>query len=562
MNINSKFSIELNGVLLNNDEYGGTSDTKVTIRQKDKQGLIFSFGTGLQFYKRGYDIIKQNIILSSSPYTSSIPIIIRDRCCSGNNGDDLIIFEGLISSSDIKYCSVSEDGVCFVEAEFKDNSEEAQKITCLKNTRIVDTVARDGSGRTSVGEDEGRGAVFYPYCIESRPSSSMFFKVWLVFTLQTAIIPVLIPVIALVALFNPNGAKDLLNRTLVEFPKRSIGCGRRHKAPFVFSYLQNVCKLCGLNLRSSLFDQGGKYHDLTHLNIPLSKGGKNNGEANQIFKELNFPNQTLPQFLQTFELLNIDYQVLGNDLVVERKDYFDGGIWLDFTQPTNQSKIISLCFNFGDVAPPAIGIYEFTEDTGDIGESVNRLWAGDVVDYNTPINPLLSGVEQKIIPFAPTRFLFDGQPSILRELRFFAGGKNVVEDDIMLLSRGMANIPKLLMYDTSTPFDEARVKSSAANSAGNKIYNVEAWIRQGAGSNVFPPTTGFYEELLTIDNPNNQSIRREDFELVFSYDCNDLRTFEFGELVKFERFGVVKEGSVESLDIDYIKRQITITGKC
>ncbi len=71
MNINSKFSIELNGVLLNNDEYGGTSDTKVTIRQKDKQGLIFSFGTGLQFYKRGYDIIKQNIILSSSPYTSS-----------------------------------------------------------------------------------------------------------------------------------------------------------------------------------------------------------------------------------------------------------------------------------------------------------------------------------------------------------------------------------------------------------------------------------------------------------------------------------------------------------
>lgn len=562
MNYNDKFSVQLNGVLLNLDEYSGTSETKLTIRQKDKEGLVFSFGTALQFYKRGYDIIKQNLIQSPTPYTSSIPIIIRDKCCSDLDGGDGLIFEGIISVNDIRYCSVSEDGVCFVEAEFRDNSQVAQKINCLKNTRIVDTVASDGSGRTSLGEDEARGAVYYPYCIESRPSSGMFFKVWLTFTLITAIIPVLIPVIALVALFNPQSARDLLNRTLVEFPKRSIGCGRRHKAPFIYSYLQNVCKLCDLTLQSSLFDIGGKYHDLTHLNIPLSKGGKDTTEANQIFKEINFPNQTLPQFLQTFNLLNIDYQVVGNNLVVERKDFFTGSTWIDFTQPINQNKLISLCFNFGDVAPPAVGINEYTEDTGDIGESVNRLWAGDVIDYNNPTNPLLSGVEQKIIPFAPTRFLFDGQPSILRELRFFAGGKDVVEDDIMLLSRGMANIPKLLMYDTSTPSTEARVKSSAANSAGNKIYNVEAWIRPNAGANVSPPTTGFYEELLQIDNPNNQSIKREEFELIFSYDCDDLRNFDFGKLVKFERFGDVKEGSLESVDIDYIKRQITITGKC
>lgn len=557
-----KIKVILNGVDLDTKDFSGTKDSRIVIRQRDKDGAVFSYANDIELRGQGRNIIFDNIVNAPNPFTASVPLVLKDLCCNDDDGNPFTLFEGNITANDVKYCEVDindPDGCNSLEVSSEDNSVEAQGLKCIKNSLLTSRVSLDGS-ITSDGEDEGRQSVFYTYCIESRPLVLNGLRLAFILLNYVLFMPLFIAIAAILVLFSfgaisPADIADFNNRWV----RGLIGCGRKHKAPFIYSLLTNVCKLCGLTLQSSIFDPGGPYHDLTLLNIPYAKGGKTTQKAEDVFSTLNFPGDTLEQFMEKLAFLNIDYAVEGSKFVVERKDYFDS-TWIDFSQ--RQSDIISLCFEFGSEGPKAGRVYEFQRDPLDIGDEANRLQGGPVIDYNeNNFNPILSGVERRVIPFGSARFMKDNFGSQIGS--FPAPPGFTIPKNVLLLSTGFTSTPKLLMYDVGSDREDARVKKVPNPGTNKFLYNMDAWLSIRVPQ-IIPGQEGFYQRLLAIDDPRDASSlsrRFQPFSLTFKYTCEDLRTYEPVSEVKFFRNGTVVVGTVEEIEIDLQKRQIRLSGK-
>lgn len=557
-----KFDVILNGQSLQSADFSGTKDSKIVIRQKDKDGLVFSYSNNITVIGEGRQIIFDNILNAINPWTSAVSLELRDKCCNDENGDPFRMFIGTVTAQDIKWCEkTAEDknGCTTMEITAQDNSIEAQGIKCLKNTPIALTESLDGTIQSD-GEDEARSAPFYTYCIETRPQVMQALRLSFIILNYIFLIPVftIIGFLAVIFTFgavSPAEISSFINKHVLGI----VGCGRKHKAPFVYSYLKNVCKLCGLTLNSSLFDIGGPYYNLTHLNAPFEKGREKIPKADEVFKTLNFPIDTGTQFLDTFRNLNIDYGIEGTNLIVERKDYFTNNIWIDFSN--RDSDIIEQCYEFGSEGPKAGRVYEYQKDAGDIGEEANRRWGGDVVNYNIPFNPILVGVDRVIIPFAPARFMKDTFGSLIgtTPIPGITKPKNV-----LLLSRGTLSTPKLLMYDTGSDKEDARVhKTIAPNTLGSFNYSLDSWLRNDVAAISNPGQQNFYTRLLSIDDPRNAATsgkKYQNYELLFKYTCDDLRSFKIGSRIKLVQNGVTVTGTIDTLEIDYQKRQMRING--
>lgn len=553
-----KFQVILDGVTLSPELYAGTKSSKVTVRTDDKTGLTFSYSQDIELYGDAKDIIFNNIINAPNPYTAAVSLIIKDTCCKDDNGDFFTIFEGRVTRQDIEYC----EGDCFVKVNAEDNSQQAKNLRCINDTIIL---ARESLDKTitSNGEDEGRQAVFFRYCIEDRSKVLGALRLFFVRALITIIFPFIFAIagILVVLTFGAISPADVI-QFQNNLTARLVGCSRRHKSPFIYSYLQNVCKLCGLTLDSPLFDQGAPYHDLTYFYAPYEKGKEKIWKAEDVFKDSNFRADTLVQFLEQFRSLNIDFAIQGNTLIVDRKDRFTNNIWIDFS--TRQADIIEQCYTFGEDLPKAGRVYEFAQDASDLGEEANRLWGGRVLDYNVPYNPVLRGVDKVTIPFSPGRFIDDQFGSVIGSNDFNMPGLDI-PDDVLLLATGTATTPKLLMYDPTSDREDARVPYIIEPSTGNKLYNVDAWLRFDIGQ-VIAGQDNFYTRLLFIDDPrlaDTVGVQRkyESYELTFSYTCEDLRNFALGSRIYIYQSGVQKEGTIETLEIDYQKRQMKINGK-
>lgn len=553
-----KFQIELNGVSLDPELYSGTKDSKVVIRAKDKTGATFGYSNDIQLFGSAKDIIFDNIINAPSPYTSAVPIVIRDTCCKDDNGDFYTIFEGRITFQDVKWC---EDD-CSVEVNAEDNSIQAQRLQCINDTLIIARESLDTT-ITSNGEDEGKPAVFFRYCIEDRSKILGFLRIFFLISNVVVLIPFIFAISVILVIFSfgaitPQDIIQFQNNLIAKL----VGCNRKHKSPFIYSYLTNVCKLCNLQLSSTLFGIGGPYHNLTYFWAPFEKGKEKIAKAEEVFAEFNFPSQTLTQFLQEFETLNIDFGVEDGTLYVERKDFFSNNIWIDFAG--READIIEQCYQFGDDLPKAGRVYEYTQDASDLGEEANRLWGGRVLDFNVPYNPVLRGVDRVIVPFSPGRFIDDTFGSVIGSADLNIPGFDI-PDDVLLLSSGTASTPKLLLWDGNSDREDARAPFFVDPPSGQKFYNVDAWIRPTI-QQLIPGQDNFYTRLLFIDDPrlaSDPTVARkfQNYELIFSYNCEDLRTFKIGSRIRLYQFGVQKTGTIETLEIDYQKRQMKITGQ-
>lgn len=557
-----KFDVILNGQSLQSADFSGTKDSKIVIRQKDKDGLVFSYSNNVKVFGEGRQIIFDNILNAVNPWTSAVSLELRDNCCKDENGDAFSMFIGTVTAQDIKWCEkTAEDptGCTTMEITAQDNSIEAQGIKCIKNTPIVLTQSLDGTIQSD-GEDESRTAPFYTYCIEARPLVMQALRMSFIILNFIFLIPVffLIGILAVTFTFgavSPAEFTQFINKHVLGL----LGCGRKHKAPFVYSYLKNICKLCGLNLVSSLFDIGGPYHNLTHLNAPFEKGRVKIPKAEEVFKTLNFPGDTGTQFLDTFRNLNIDYGVEGTNLIVERKDYFTNNIWIDFNN--REDDIINQCYEFGSEGPKAGRVYEFQKDAGDIGEEANRLWGGNVVNYNIPFNPILVGVDRVIIPFAPARFMKDVFGSLIGNTPI-PGVKK--PKNVLLLSRGTLTAPKLLMYDVGSDKEDARVqKATAPNTLASFNYSLDSWLRNDVANISVAGQQDFYTRLLSIDDPRNATSadrKYQNYEILFKYNCEDLRSYKVGSRIRLVQDGATVTGTIDTLEIDYQLRQMRING--
>lgn len=539
--------------LLQPDEYDNTADARLTIRQDAQSGAAYSFGQSLLLFGRARALVFSEIIDAPAPALASLKIRLFDTCCRDAAGNPALLFDGIIEAGDVRWCEKDVSTTeCFVEVSFRDNGAEADAITCLKNIVIW---SREYNGRTSRGEDEGRPARNLVYYEESRP------RVFTSIVLGLAVLVAYVVLVAIAALSLGIAAGIAANaaRQIID----SIIRKRFHRIPFVTSYLANICTLCGLRLSSSLFAQGGFLYNLVRLDAAIQEGGRDQTEAARIFREYNAPNITAIQFLDSFRPLNITYKVSGNTLYIEPKNFFGQTLWIDFV--TREADVLKLCFEQSDTAQPAGRIYQYTNDQSDkAGNEVLRLWSGYVVDYNTPPNPNLRGIDTVTLPYGTARFLNDTLDSPLANAAdgggfagSLIGGLGALNDRAMIIQTGVIGLPKLLEIDPQSDPAECLVKD----------FNAKMWLYSNpaannplAGQLNVSTTESIYDRLLTIDDPRLNMQKNQRFELTFSYNCDDLRNFAFEKPIQLLRGGAPVLGKVENVEIDLRLGQATISG--
>jgi hypothetical protein len=526
---------------------------RLTLDQNNDDGVLaVSFGSEFVFSGAAYSYVISQLVDSSNASTNSIRLRVDATCCTSADGSPLTVFEGLVSRGEIAWCEKGLD-TCIINVQALEKSATSDAIQCLKNTIIH--ARQSANGRTSNGENEQRTARYVGYYDETRPYS--FAYLTLFFAVNLLVITAFIR--ALITLFSLGliSYSDSTSFILSIFAKK-----RFHKAPFISSYLANACKLCGLGLRAPLFQAGGAYYNLMRLDAPFAEGGTTIVKAETAWRKFNRPNITFAEFLASFKDLNLTYAVSNNTLIFDRVDRVQSQLWIDFS--TGERTIYEQCYEPSDGVQPALELFEYTNDgTDKIGNEANRLWSGEIVDYNTPFNPILTGVKRTPIPYGTARFIEDGDTSALSDIvnstlySVTTLGQNPIDKKAMLMSTGTCTAPKLLLWDGVSPAANGHVLRRATNT-GFYAYSVGSWLNQATLSSL--GTAGFYQNLLAISDPRLNLKKNLVFRVRFKYLCEDLRTIGYGKYVRIQRGSQVVRGDVQNIEIDLNNGEITVTG--
>ena len=555
----------LDGSPVPDEQIDGSQASKISYDMNSEDGLLaVSYANSLTFSGAAYAYIISALVDSPTANANSIKLTIFATCCKEPDGSPLRIFSGLISRQDIAFCEGSIEG-CTVEVSSLDNSAAAEKINCIRNT-IIHARTNPSLGVISDGEDEGRDARFVAYYDEVRPYSNAYLGLFLVFylILVSSVILLLITAVSYIVTILSLGAVQPIS--LNDSRQALLGLvlkKRFHKAPFVSSYLQNACTLCQLSLRSPLFQSGGDYYNLMRLDAPYAEGGKTVLQAQGAWLNFNRPNITFSQFLATFRELNLLYSVTDTELIFDRADRLQNNIWIDFS--ADPREVLEFCFEPSDTVQPAGEVFKFADDGSDkIGNESNRLWSGDVVNYNTPFNPILSGIRQTTMQYGSARFVSDGGESATADITdnpiygLASVGATLIEKDLMLMSTGTASIPKLLMWDGFSNTYDARVLRQRLSS-GVYGYSIASWLNQNTQGSF--GVRGFYDNLLFISDPRRSIKKNFAYTIRFTYLCQDLRNIGYGKYIKLLINGSVIDGSVDTVEVDLFNGEMTITGK-
>jgi hypothetical protein len=296
----------------------------------------------------------------------------------------------------------------------------------------------------------------------------------------------------------------------------------------------------------------------------------------------NNPIETGQTFLDNLlkPTFNGDWQIIGNTLYFERKDYFiSNSSWIDSEQLMNDNRIIDnkVCFSWIDDDRFAYGRYEYVPDAIDIigNEAMKRY--NDIVEWNQPFSAVQKGVKINTLPFSPARFRsdgVDGEGTIWDILAIFQGGiLNLIfggqlvsnKTNVLLLNQHTAMNYKLLMWDGvdrenariennySTAFTGGAVVVDGETIPTSNLFNYPLWFKAGYNNNL-------YSLFHYIDNPKLPSAQNFNFDFTFQFNCSDLTNFDFSKTVRIIQNGTAKNGQVKEVKINFINRTMQVSG--
>jgi len=582
--------IEFNGNLLTG-RIDGTDQFEVTIENKtDDNRIAKSFSSELTFYDDGFDLIKSVLIDNPSGFTNSINVKVFDDCCKQP------VFEGIIRGDSIDWC----DPICAVSANI---IESDPTIDCIKSTLIYD----DFNGFLQVERPAIR------YCLELRPAFTQIALIWFAYIINILLTAILIPIIAVIFVIfgliyiicsivsaiasvipgvdgpdcnsgftNPINIINNLLDALDSIQNQLVACGRFHPSPYVRDYIENVCLKCGLTFQSSILnDPASLYNNMVYFSAEVEKGRKNDSTDFSMIKG-NEPILTLEFFLSDYvaPLFNAKWEVVNGVLILERRDFFQNtNVWVSSDILQQDQRLIDgvICYNWIDDDRAAYGRFEYTKDGQEyIGnEAGNRF--NDIIEWNSPPNPIQSGEYKFISPSAAARFRDDGiEVDVLSffldlspVLNALFGGALSEWRYVLLMNQSTAFAPKFLIVEGSTPsvWKNDRVKRNYSNtltggpvydSAGNYVdelerFNYPLWFKENFDNNLY---TNFHY----LKNPRDTNSQSFDFEFEFVFTCEEYNDFSFGKTVEIVKNGTIVNGIVQRIKVDFVKRTIKVNG--
>jgi len=462
-------------------------DGKITLRRQDTDGrLAYSYAGDIRLTGNTARALRAALI--DNPNPQPLRAEIYDDCCQQT------LFVGLVAPDRLDWCD-GPQADCTLSVSVVEDTPQTAAYNCLQNTLVTDN--RLGF--------QTQTHPFVRHCVELRPNLlmdlvivfGMLFNLLLfVLVPLVAVISVIIAVIAAIPGVSldaslRNGILDEYIDFLNQVNNLIIGCQRGHISPYVRSYIDNACRICGLSFQSSLFtDPASPYYHLAYFSAPIHKGDfayrrpdgtLDPGTVRDYFAR-NAPIANGLRFLDDIARpFAATYWLEGNTLHLEPGPR-NTGQWID-VQQLPQEQVIRLCYSYEPDTAPAYATAGLVPDYLDVtGNEALPLRYQTIIDYNQPVpNPARHGERVLRFNFGPARFRQDGlERDVLETYRSFpfVAAKINDADGLLLLSNHLAGQPKLLDIDPASDPNYARVRRTGAGN-GNFDYNQVMWLTNG-----------------------------------------------------------------------------------
>jgi hypothetical protein len=523
--------------------------------QKEQTGTIELFGDA-------YTFVEANLISGANMYSNSMCVRITDNVCSG----EVYLFK--IDNKNLKWC---DDNGCTMEFEMQAYQPE---LDCVRNTTIADN--------TNHVFDQF-GPIVHPrfrYCDVFKPTLIFAFLLTLI-SIVDAVLQAISFIITIIPGVPP----------IPPIAGSVSGCLRAFPAPFISTYIDNVCTLCGLTTDATtnpiIHDTQNPlnpslpnpYYYATYLTAFTKQGVPVNGTQSYI--PTNQPSQTLDKFLsQIKEVWNARWFIHNSKVYFHRKDLIGDLIWgttpaLDFTGHDAKKIIQGVCFSWnGDGKIKRIYMAYEKDAIDAVGnESLSR-FNGEFIEPSTNPN-YTEPVEVRIESVGSTSFVNDGIDSGYDALFQSTFIPQSAYQKALKTTTDTTNLAKIIVYDPTTPIQDARSvvgyyteysilpefqDDGCVTAPWNCGYM--NWPMSFAPNQNFNPALGTQSvngnlwQYHEIDVPSPSKKTNIAFEFTLQYCC------EFSALNLYQKV-VMKNGDIgeiDSVEFDHFNRTINVKG--
>ena len=565
-------------------DYSSYSDVSRMIRTKqldESKAPMRKTGANITFFGSAYVFIKANLIDSANRASNYICVRVTDNILGGASG---WLFK--IENNNLRWC---DNEKCEFQADL---TEINLYLDCAAQTPISDNT----SGEYQEFPNSGYPHPRFRYCDVIKPTFlfgaliTFFNSITLFLASFNIIVVVINQILGLLASVLGSSIPQIqLPTTLVD---SFYGCERGWPAPFVRSYISNVCTKCGMTVdgtKSPIFhDSGSAYYNAAVISAYTTKGIKMDGAQDYIVQ--NRPSWTLTAFLRTLMMpFNARYFISdGGELFFDRKDRIGENIWgatpvLDLSGSDADYLLSSVCYSWnGKGKPYRINNRWNTDATDAIGNELLARFNGEYFDSSSP--NYTDTIDQTAIEYGSAAFVLDGKDSkwdvnlvksVQYQLLIWQGNGDDYKHCLKSTTDTL-QLAKIVVWDGVSDIEDARatkqpytdylgisafsdddpsdLSGTIINPGDCYYYNPEMSFDPEAGA----IHDNLWTEFQEIDAPDAAKKDTIQFEAVMDY-CKE----EFNDLDIYQTIILpngTDEGEIEMVEFDHSKRSVKITG--
>ena len=563
------FSLNCSGTFTDYTDFVDVTALKMTKSLDEQNDPQKSITSDIECYGDAYTFIRTNLIDSVNLYSNSICVQVTDDDC-GN------VFQFKIETKNLKWC---DGDICKISMALV---EYNPVIDCVKNTVISDNTNGEFQEFPVSGNPHPR----FRYCDVIKPT----FLFGFIITFVNAVSALLASInFVLLVTFGPiiNTINAFFGTSYaipaIPDPFSSIvGCNRLYPAPFVRTYIDNVCTLCGVTVddtTDTIFHEvTSNYYNTALLTAYTTKGVKDTSTKDYIIN--NRPSWTLFDLMSKLKIpFNGRFFFKNNlDLHFARKDLIGVQLWgatptvdVSDTGADNTNLLGNVCYQWnGDGKPSRINMKYSADMSDNIGNELLSRFNGE---YLSPANPNYNTPVEKITPdFGAQSFVLDGKDTVWDANLVNAIGPMLAGfsyDGVLKTQGDTLQLAKLIIWDgismtDSRPFSDAWIPYLAlpafADDDGGFVRVSARHLFNYNFPYSFDPdgdliSSGNLWQFHSIDIPSASKKTNISFEYKLQMCCAYMSL----ELYMSTQFNT-DEGEINYIEYDFARREILIKG--
>lgn len=538
--------------------------------------------SNVTFYGSAYVFIKTNLIDSTSRAFNHICVRITD-----NNFSTPATYLFKMDNKSLRWCEGEE---CEFEADLVEVNEA---LSCANKTLIADNTSGDYQQYTT--------STTYPhprfrYCDVIKPT--FLFGVIVTFLNSISLLLASFNIIAVVVNAIVTAINSALGTNINTVPLPSslisgaLGCDRAWPSPFVRTYIDNACSVCGLTVDATkspiLHDVASDYYNSALITAYTTKGVKVVGSMGYI--PSNQPSWTLTMFLSRLnKIFNGRWYITdAGELYFDRKDRLGQLVWgagnqWDLSGVDAPYMLTSVCYSWnGKGKPYRIYLKWGTDATDAIGNELLKRFNGEHIDSSSP--QYTETIEDTMSDFGAAAFVLDGKDapwdinlvkSVDNQLLLWGGSGN--DYNTCLKSQtDTLQLAKIVTWDGTSPMEDARVTRQPYVDYLTIPALEDDEPSDLSGTIINPADCRYYNPLFSFD-PDADGIHPNLWSYFHSIDApipgkKDLIGFEvtmdyckeeYNDMDIFQSVLMpdgVTEGEINSVEFDHENRQIIVKG--